>query len=241
MTPLNPERLRRYHQLPRLLQGSHRPDSGMYNITEAIAMVAGEPHNLWPKNLSPTLAGFLNRAGDLAEDQDRQLLIQLIPIVLDTNDPATEAHAAIHLCRTALAQWAPSALRATDWHHMAQQLQEAQDIHDSAAVSARLLEQVLNMKRPHGRKKITAAENLLTICTFYASTIHPLQDSPYETDPEYSGDRAKAHRTAGEMAADILGATARHTRHLDPPHRAYTGQLAVHEVQLMLASKHLSS
>lgn len=203
----------------------------MYNITEAAAMVAGDPHSLWPPTLAPSIAAFANRAGDLAEDRQRQQLLPLIPLILDTNRPHIEQQAASQLCRTALRSWTPRALRAADWHQMAAKLDKAADLEETANCSAELLEQLMHMQRPHGRKKIGVAENLLTIASFYASSFNSMEEQEYNHDPYYTTDRTKTHRTLGAMAADILGITAETTKTLEPPQRVELIPITVLTIQ----------
>ena len=235
MTSLPHDRLRRYHSIARIHSGRHRPEHGLYSITEAAAMVAGEPHTLWPQSVAPTIAAFLNRAGDIASDQERQELIPLIPIILDTNDPETEQYAAAALCHTATRIWAPLTLRASQWPDMADALSQATTLQEAAATSAQLLEQLNSMKRPHGRKKINLADDLLTVCNIYASAIAATEDHPFEHDPDYRKDRTKTHRSGATIAADILGAAAQATQGQQPAQQVKAARTALHTVHQLLA------
>lgn len=207
----------------------------MFNITEAAAYVAGEAHTLWPTNVAPTIASFLNRAGDLAEDHERHHLLTIIPAILDTNEPHFEETSAPLLCHIALTQWAPWALREYGWETQAHTLGQAQDLQEASDLAAQHLNDLALTPRPHGSRRINQAEDLLTNCAFYAGTINAISGVPYQRDPQFKNEITKVRRTSAAIAADILSATTKAKRNAEPHQRPNAGLVASDAVTRILA------
>lgn len=85
-----------------LSKGSHQTKTEGLCAAEAVALIGGEPHSDHPKCLSPVLGEAIRWINDVMDDEARQLLIALIPDLIDTNDPALERQRAILLAQEIL-------------------------------------------------------------------------------------------------------------------------------------------
>lgn len=77
----------------RLGSGSHPEPNGDFNacVMEAVAYVAGEPWTDHPKCASPVIAALLRSWNDSMGDDDRQMLMPLVPRLVGTaSTPAVE-------------------------------------------------------------------------------------------------------------------------------------------------------
>ena len=202
---MTPQQLERYERVKWLHQGSHHPSDGRLSITEAAAYVAGEPHTLWPNTLGPTIAAFTDRAADIARDRERQLLIALIPSMLNSAAPATEDRAALSVCLRALTVWTPVILRANNWPEQAERMAQSQSIPEAHDRAAHLLRHIQEMPSRKGHNRITETDHVLTMAAVAAQTIisltHPL-GIPRAAE-SHTGS-ARARRTAASIAADIM-------------------------------------
>ena len=64
--------------------GHRRPDDGLC-VMEAVAYFAAEKHSDYPECVSPVIGAFLRRWNDDLDDEGRQKLKRLIPLVVGTN------------------------------------------------------------------------------------------------------------------------------------------------------------
>ena len=70
----------------RLTRGAHEPPNGGFEacLLEAVSYVAGEPWTDHPACVSPVLAAFGRSWNDTLDDDDRQMLVPLIPRLIGT-------------------------------------------------------------------------------------------------------------------------------------------------------------
>src|SRR4051794_11291522 len=67
-----------------LEEGAHgSPEQGMC-VMEAVSYVAGEPFSDHPRCASPVITSFLIAWNDALSDDDRQLLVPLVPKIVGT-------------------------------------------------------------------------------------------------------------------------------------------------------------
>ena len=183
---MTPEQQQRFEDLACLHPGSHQPDEQKLSITEAVAFVAGERHTLWPTTLSASIAGFTDRAGDLARDRERQQFLQLIPLMLNTNNPVTEERAARSICLKALTFWTPVALAANGWPEEADQLASSTSLPQAAGWANSLLKQIQALANRQRYNHIRQTDHALTMATVAAQAIRPLEVWPESHWPGFA-------------------------------------------------------
>lgn len=71
----------------RLLYGSHSTADDGLCLMEAVAYIAGEPHSDHPACASPVLSAIGRSLNDRFRDDERQLLVPLIPRLVGTHAP----------------------------------------------------------------------------------------------------------------------------------------------------------
>ena len=120
-----------------LKQGSHQsPEDGMC-LMEATAYVAGLPHSDAPSCTSPVLTSIAFRLNDSWDDQERQLLAPLIPLLIGTR--STHDHdrlRAYAMVDAAIRELAPMVLDAAGWHDLANRMRELAPVVDVVSASA---------------------------------------------------------------------------------------------------------
>ena len=203
---MTPEEQQRFEAVDYLHPGSHQPDEQKLSITEAVAFVAGERHTLWPTSLSASIAGFADRAGDLARDRERQQFLELIPLMLNSNNPVTEEIAALSICLKALTVWTPVTLAANGWPEEADQLASSTSLPEAAGWANHFLRQMQALTNRQRYNHISQTDHALTMATVAAQAIRPLAHLPLtQEDIHPDRDRMRVHRTAATIAADLMG------------------------------------
>jgi hypothetical protein len=121
----------------RLKRGGHKTSVEGLCLMEAVAFFAGEPDSEYPQCTSPVLAEIGRRLNDLLSDEERQLLIPLIPRLLDTR--STTEHDSGRACLMidlTIREIVPMGLHAVGWTDLADQLRSIGPIIDPASAAA---------------------------------------------------------------------------------------------------------
>jgi hypothetical protein len=79
--------------LPTLDKGSHSANSGKACVMEYVSVMAGEDFSDSPSCTHPLIAAAARMANDSLGDEDRQLLVVLIPRLMHANGPGISATA----------------------------------------------------------------------------------------------------------------------------------------------------
>lgn len=109
----------------KLLYGSHTRPSLGFCLLEAVAHVAGEPHSSHPACVCNVLGTIGRGINDRLSDKDRQHLLFLIPLLLNTRvGPAAERKRAFVMIDETLHQIVPAFLDAIDQGPLAAKLRE---------------------------------------------------------------------------------------------------------------------
>ena len=94
----------------KLARGSHAADTGQACVMELVSCLAGESWSDSPQCVSPIIAAFMRQWNDQLGDEDREMLKELIPVVIGTRthlaDEMTRSWLAVDwLLRTHTTSW----------------------------------------------------------------------------------------------------------------------------------------
>jgi len=144
----------------RLFKGGHQPPvEGQpleLCLDEAVAWMFGERHTASPACMSPTLAGHGMRLNDRFDDDERQLLVRLLPLLGGTRStPEVERRRSFVLVDAAIREIAPMGLAAVKWIDLADRMRTIPLIADTA--SARAASAICADIRTEAKKRRAAA------------------------------------------------------------------------------------
>jgi hypothetical protein len=128
------------NQLPedfKLAHGAHNaPEQGMC-LLEAVSYVAGEPFTDRPQCVDPVLGAFGRALNDNMLNAERQKLLPLIPLMLDTRvDDTVSLRRAMLLCDGVIRQILPNILEQIGLPAVAGNLRGLAEVKDAASASA---------------------------------------------------------------------------------------------------------
>ena len=128
----------------RLDSGGHTPD-GEFCVMELIADMAGEKWSASPQCASKVITSFLINWNDSLNDEDRQMLKPLVPLVIGTRTSAKDETTRAWMCTDWLArECAPAFLRCAGLRAQAELLEALAPLTNAA--SARKAQPRLNPK-----------------------------------------------------------------------------------------------
>lgn len=121
-----------------LSTGSHTPQSGKGCLLEAVSQDAGEAWSDHPACVCPVLSEYGRVLNDAMPDnatRDKYLL-PIVPLLLNTADPAKQQARMYHFADAAIRRFAPLALRAAGLETEAQCLEACEPITDKRTAEA---------------------------------------------------------------------------------------------------------
>jgi hypothetical protein len=116
----------------KLAHGSHDSFAKGACAMEAVAYIAGEPHSDHPRCASPVLTSFCIRLNDRWKDDERQLLLAVIPKLVGTRgDKARHKRQAFAIVDGLIRDLVPSILDARKWDDLADKLRALAPVVDA--------------------------------------------------------------------------------------------------------------
>jgi hypothetical protein len=188
--------------------GSHKSYEEGMCLMEAVAYVAGEPHSDSPACASPILADIGRRLNDRYNDEERQLLTEMITLLV-----GTRAYADVELKRSyvmvdaAIREIVPMALEDRGWNDLALRLRAILPIvdRDSATDAAAVTAEVRNQARE--RRSAAASAYAASAYADADAAAAYAAASAYAASADADADAAYAS-AAASAASDAAAASA---------------------------------
>lgn len=201
MLEIPQERLSQLEAL-KLEHGSHPDREDGMCVMEAVAWLAGEDHSDAPSCVSPVIRRFLIALNDRYQEEDRQRLKVLIPLVVGTVNPALEEQRRWMLVDWALRTAAP------DWLRHLGMTSEADTLAALPEITSR---EVYNTHRPAIRAIGDAAwarrrEAFAAVRAKVAAAVREQlgPNHPRAEAAEAEAEAAEAEEAEGEQGAPLI-------------------------------------
>jgi hypothetical protein len=205
---MNTETSKTVRDLPASFVLSRGPHSSFDEgacLMEATAYVAGLPHNDKPSCTSPVLTAIAIRLNDGWDDEERQLLAPLIPLLVGTR--TTHEHdrlRAYAMVDASIRELTPMVLDAAGWHDLANRMRELAPVVD--VVSARAVEVAYEEIWEDGRQR--AAAGRVAADTAYAAALLASSAPGQLVVEPFVGSGTTAHAAAAAYAANAAAGAA---------------------------------
>ncbi len=199
----------------RLAKGSHKSFEDGACAMELVAFIAGESHSDHPQCASPVLTRYCICLNDRWNDEDRQLLIGVLPKLVGTRgDYKLHARQAVVLVDASIREIVPLALEARGWNDLAARLRELSPVVDrDSARDARKV--CLEVKGEAYKRAAAAADAAAAAAAAYAAAADAAAyaaayayDAAYAAAYAYDADAGIRAKTVNASLAALERAIA---------------------------------